>query len=326
MKVGYVHPYHAEEAPIYMSSNYVVNLIFKLAGPEQVSPHYESLSRSRRGLIFLFAYTASITTILQCGGWETNDWVKGMLFQHEFLIAFYIGFTEMRHFTYLIGPKFSIFYSVYSQYELLQFANQWADTIELVQNDHLRHTREQLEYSGLDKEYTFVKNRALVNFLTNQKLAAETSFHNRSVNMLNQISNFEKSNLKNQLRGIVVGSVNDVLARVEDPVYAADIQEGAFQSALSGIRAGVMTYENDPILPMIQQEMAGKLEKFKGLSAAEESALLSLSQEQRESVIRSDRQSKNEFLAASPAVSHATLKTTEKYLEYTAMVQGATRA
>jgi len=144
--------------------------------------------------------------------------------------------------------------------------------------------------------------------------------------MLNQISNFEKSNLKNQLRGIVVGSVNDVLARVEDPVYAADIQEGAFQSALSGIRAGVMTYENDPILPMIQQEMAGKLEKFKGLSAAEESALLSLSQEQRESVIRSDRQSKNEFLAASPAVSHATLKTTEKYLEYTAMVQGATRA
>jgi len=325
-KVGYVHPYHAEESPIYMSSSYVVNLIQKAAGPEQVSPHYESLSRSRRGLLFLFGYTASITTILQCGGWETNDWVKGMLFQHEFLIAFYIGFTEMRHFTYLIGPKFTIFYSVYSQYELIQFANQWADKIELVQNDHLRHTREQLEYSGLDKEYTFVKNRALVNFLTNQKLAAEAAFHNRSVNMLNQISNFEQANLRNQLRGLVVGSVDEVFARVDDPAYSATIQRGAFESALNGIRAGVMTYEADPILPMIQEEMAGKLSQFQGLSAAEESALLSLTPEQKASVVASDRQQKNEFLAAAPAVSHGTLKVTEKYKDYMSMVQGATRA
>lgn len=326
MKVGYVHPYHAEEAPIYMSSDYLVNIITKVAGPEQVSPHYESLSRSRRGLLFLFGYTASITTILQCGGWETNDWVKGMLFQHEFLIAFYIGFTEMRHFTYLLGPKFTVFYSVYSQYELIQFANQWADRIELVQNDHLRHTREQLEYSALDKEYTFVKNRALVNFLTNQKLAAEASFHNRSVNMLNQISNFEQANLRNQLRGLVVGSVDEVFARVDDPAYSATIQRGAFESALNGIRAGVMTYEADPILPMIQEEMAGKLSQFQGLSAAEESALLSLTPQQKASVVASDRQQKNEFLAAAPAVSHGTLKMTEKYKDYMSMVQGATRA
>jgi len=184
-KVGYVHPYHAKESPIYMSANYFTNLFFKAAGPEQVSPHYESLSRSRRGLIFLWAYIGGITTILQCGGWENNDWVKGMLFQQEFLIAMYIGLTETRHFTYLIGPKFTVFYSVYSQYELIQFVNQWADRVELVQNDHLRHTREQMEYSCIDREYMHVKNRALVNFLTNQKLAAETHFHQRSLNMLN---------------------------------------------------------------------------------------------------------------------------------------------
>jgi len=127
------------------------------------------------------------------------------------------------------------------------------------------------------------------------------------------------------LKEIVVGSVDKVLARVDDPAYSADIQKGAFQSALSGIRAGVMTYENDPILPMIQEEMAGKLSQFQGLSAAEESALLSLTKEQRNSVVSSDRQQKNEFLAAAPAVSHGTLKVAEKYKEYMTMVQGATK-
>jgi len=128
------------------------------------------------------------------------------------------------------------------------------------------------------------------------------------------------------LKEIVVGSVDKVLARVDDPAYSADIQKASFQSALSGIRAGVMTYENDPILPMIQEEMAGKLSQFEGLSAEEESALLSLTSQQRKSVVSSDRQQKIEFLAAAPAVSHGTLKNTEKYIEYLTMVQGATKA
>jgi hypothetical protein len=86
-------------------------------GPEQVSPHYESLSRSRRGLIFAGLYVASINTISRFGGWEHNDWLRAMIWHHEFLLAYYIGYIEIRHFTFFIGPKFSIFYNVYSGYE-----------------------------------------------------------------------------------------------------------------------------------------------------------------------------------------------------------------
>ena len=146
-----------------------------------------------------------------------------MIWHHEFLIGLYLGYIEVRHFTYFIGPKFSVFYNVYSGYEYTQLANQWADSAEMVQNQHLRETKEQLEYSRIDKEYEFVKKRSLVNFLTNSKLNSEAHFHQRTVSMLNQVTQFEQANLKGQLREIANGSVETVLGRVNDPVQGPEI-------------------------------------------------------------------------------------------------------
>jgi len=185
MKTGYVHPYHCEGSPIFMSSMYFMKNLFRAVGPEQVSPHYETLSRSRRGLIFFAVYIGSINTISRFGGWENNDWLRGMIWHHEFLIAYYLGYMEIRHFTYFLGPKFSVFYNVYAGYEYAQMANQWADNVEMIQNQHLRHTKEQLEYNRIDSEYEFVKKRSLVNFLTNSKLTSEAHFHHRTISMLN---------------------------------------------------------------------------------------------------------------------------------------------
>jgi hypothetical protein len=82
-------------------------------------------------------------------------------------------------------------------------ANLWADSVEIAQSQHLRHTKEQLEYRRIDKEYEFVKKRALINFLTNSKLNAEANVHSRAHAMLNQIQNFEQSNLKTEMRNVV---------------------------------------------------------------------------------------------------------------------------
>jgi hypothetical protein len=117
MKVGYVHPYHTSGSPIYMSHLYFLRNMFTAVGPEQVSPHYESLSRSRRGLIAFGAYISSIVTVSYMGGFEHNNWLRALIFHHEFLFSLYIGYIEIRHFTYFFGPKFSVFYSIYSQYE-----------------------------------------------------------------------------------------------------------------------------------------------------------------------------------------------------------------
>jgi len=117
MKSGYVHPYHSEKYPLYMSNMYYMKTLFEAVGPEQVSPHYETLSRSRRGVIFIALYIGSIATISRLGGWSNNECSRGLIFHHEYMIAFYVGYAETKHFSYFLGPKFSIFYNVYSRYE-----------------------------------------------------------------------------------------------------------------------------------------------------------------------------------------------------------------
>lgn len=80
-----------------------LNTLWEAVGPEQVSPHYETLSRSRRGLIFLMAYVGTISTISRLGGWSNNEWIRAMIWHHEYLLAFYIGFIETRHFAFMLG-------------------------------------------------------------------------------------------------------------------------------------------------------------------------------------------------------------------------------
>jgi len=69
--------------------------------------------------------------------------------------------------------------------------------------------------------------------------------------------------------------------------------------------------------------MQDRLQKFQGLSAEEESKLLSLNDEQKKLVVENDRKLKNEFLAKAPEVSHGTIKMSEKYRNYVSMVQAA---
>lgn len=63
----------------------------------------------------------------------------------------------------------------------------WADVTEEEQLRHLRHTKEQMEYVRINAEYDYVKKRALINYLTNEKLNVEQHFHGRALNMLKMV-------------------------------------------------------------------------------------------------------------------------------------------
>jgi len=292
--------------------------LYEAVGPEQVSPHYESLSRSRRGLIFLFAYVASITSISRLGGWSHNEWIRGMIFHHEYILCFYLALMETRHFTYVVGPKFTNWYNTYTQYEIAQLLSTWNDVVEEVQQSHLVHTKQQMGYVSINAEYDFVKKTALSNYLTNQRLALEGHMKQRAVAMLQGIERFEQNNLKTLLGTITQGALDKVHSSIKDPATRDQIDEQFFQSALSGIRAGVMRYENDPLLPILNSEITARSESFKSLSAEEESKLLQLTAAQKQSLATSDRAAKREYLVAAPAVSHAGVKSQEKYQTYVA--------
>lgn len=54
------------------------------------------------------------------------------------------------------------------------------------------------------------------------------------------------------------------------------------------MRSGTMTYSGDILLPMIAKEVDARLVQFQGLSAAEESALLALSDDQKRIILAND--------------------------------------
>ena len=317
---GYVHPYHTDANPLVFSHLGYMKVLFDVVGPEQVSPHYESLSRSRRGLFFSFAYISSIVAIARMGGWENNMWIRGLVFHHEFLIAMYVSHIEIRHFTFQMGPKFTNFYNAYVRYETQQLCQQWADVVEEAQMEHLVHTKEQMEYVRINKEFEFVKKRALVNFLSNSRLALEHHMHDRAVNMISSIQRFEAQNLKTIVNAIGDDSFAKVKSAITDAAQQADIQEAAFQSALDGIRQGSMTYNNDPLLPILRNEINSRTSAYQGLSAEEESKLLSLNADQKRIISENDRKAKNEFLGKVPNINNPGIKVHDKYKAHAAYV------
>ena len=93
-----------------------------------------------------------------------------------------------------------------------------------------------------------------------------------------------------------------VTAAIEDPNQRDAIQLGAFESALDGIRNGLMTYKNDPLLPILQSEVNNRTTAYANLSNEEEGALLSLSAENKKVIAGNDRRAKEEFLTAPPSI------------------------
>jgi hypothetical protein len=316
MTKGYTHPYHSASHPLlHTSIKNTFDVISNLVGPEQVSPHYESLSRSRRGLIFSFVYIAAITNIARLGGWDNNEWIRGLVFHAEYLLGLYIGYIELRHFTFLPGPKFTIFYDVYSRYELSQLASQWNDTAEELQQTAYQNSRQQVEYMRIHNEYSFIKKRSLINFLTNERLNLEKHFHDRTVTMLNTISSYETQNLKNKLNTIAQQSFAATLERVNNDHDGA-IKEQAFNAALEGIKVGKMTFENDPVMPILHEEINERTKDLRDLTPEQESAMLSLKTDQRHSVVQMDNAAKDAYLSAVPHITSQGLKAHDKFLRF----------
>jgi hypothetical protein len=286
-----------------------------LVGPEQVSPHYESLSRSRRGLIFMALYIGTITSVARLGGWDHNEWIRGLIFHHEYLIALYVGYAEVRHFTWLPGPKFTVFYDVFSRYESMQLASQFNDTAEQVSLDFYQKTKQQVEYMRIHNEYQFIKKRSLVSFLTNERLNLEKHFHDRTLSMLGNISNFEEQNLKNKINQMTQEAFNATLKKVEsDPDKS--VRRQSFVSALDGIRKGSMDFSKDPVLPIFKDELSSRTKVLKSLSLEDENKLLALSEDQKRSVATMDRSVKDAYLGAAPSVSSQGLKGHAKFAKY----------
>lgn len=111
--------------------------------------------------------------------------------------------------------------------------------------------------------------------------------------MLESISNQEQKQLHN-IKHIAQESFNDALKSILSDKH--ETHRKAFQAALTGIKKGEMSYENDIVKETMLSIFKEKTAKLKNLTPEEESRMLSLTAEQREQVATQDRIAKNEYL------------------------------
>lgn len=122
--------------------------------------------------------------------------------------------------------------------------------------------------------------------------------------------------MKNHLKKIAQGSLEVVNSTLADASKKQEILDKSFQDALQGIRAGKMTYEKDPLLPLLQEEMNRRISEFKGLSSDEEGRLLALTPDQRRIIADQDRKTKNDYLGQAASINNAGVKAHEKYRRF----------
>ena len=145
-------------------------------------------------------------------------------------------------------------------------------------------------------------------FLINEQIALKNHLYERAQNILKQAEAFETNNHAKIINEVMAETLNAV-----DKAYAENkdqIEREIFQLALQGIAKGRMDYANDPILPYIVKTIQKTVEKFDSISPEEQKKLVTLTNDQIESIRASDERLRDEFLNNEPKID-GTLKSSE---------------
>jgi hypothetical protein len=78
-----------------------------------------------------------------------------------------------------------------------------------------------------------------------------------------------------------------------------------------------MTYENDPVLPLIQSEIKKKLEPLTKLTPEEENKMFALDSDQKKQVSDNDHRAKIGYLSNPPNIASGSVKNTDVYKNIT---------
>lgn len=76
---------------------------------------------------------------------------------------------------------------------------------------------------------------------------------------------------------------------INDPTKGEELKRSSFLDALNGIKRGIMNYDRDAILPLLNDEIMERTKKFEDLTPADEQKLVQLTQDQKRLVAENDR-------------------------------------
>lgn len=299
-KKTFVHPFHDPDvAPVVTSSLYLQRGMQEWLGPEIVSPHYENFAMSRKWAIGFWASMISLTIVL-----DTPDF--HLLASNLFIpVAFWIitmyFFLEGRK--SLMKPLLFTFHEDIISHEYKLMDSYWNDNMREFLNERISKAREQIEYYDIHEDYYKVKSESINRFLAIEQVNLKNHITQRAEKLLQSAEQMESSNQRSLINNIVNEAISEVDKTLNESID--DIQDGMFESALIGIKRQSMTYEKDPLLPLIKSKIEGKIKKLTSMTEEEKIKLIQLSKDQIESLKSLDRKMKDEFLQQQPKLDNS---------------------
>lgn len=246
---------------------------------------------------------------------------KQVTYEIYTLIVVLVGINESRYIvSRLPQPKLTWFYRSFHDHEQKQLLLSWYDSIEETTTSFLQATKEQIDYYLIHKEYNFVKKRVLTTYLENQRASLTKHFNERTINLLNNIKTLENNNIKAETNKIAEKALSNLLTKIKNQSENKEIIDSSFESALIGLKKGIMTYENDKILPAFIDELNKLSQPIINLTPEEENKKFALTNDQKKYLMDLDRRARQDYLTKEPEIS-TSIKNTSTYKSIIARIK-----
>jgi hypothetical protein len=234
-----------------------------MVGPEMVSPHYENFAMSRKWALTLWGGLAALMYVANHR--DFHHFAASNYITYFFWIFTFYFFLEGRK--SLIKPLLFRFHTLICSHELNLCLNYWNDNMRDFLNKRLDQAKEQIEYYNVHEDYHSMKAESINRFLAIEQINLRNHIQQRALKLLQTAEQMEISNQRYLINNIVTDALGEVDRTIRDEID--NIQDAMFESALIGIRNQKMTYENDPLLPLIRQRIQGKISKLTQMTEEE---------------------------------------------------------
>jgi len=146
--------------------------------------------------------------------------------------------------------------------------------------ERMKGPKEQYDYLKLHREYLGMKSNLLDNHLESSRVQLKKHTYERALAILRTTDMYENNNLSTYMNEQLIEAVANMKATISGK-EASSIKQQAFESALIGIRKGSMTYEKDPLLPILLKEIDAMQEKSKAMTDDQITKIVQLDADQK---------------------------------------------
>lgn len=294
----YKHPYCTVHHPLMIRREDTFRAMCELLGPEQVSPHFQSVEEFGRWFSYLFIGMLFLIAMRSHNNHAFGYCVFNMMFGMEMWI-YTLGMYFARC-TVLVTPNpWKLLWIKYDMDSMLGNLYELEETNAEAQR---KSPIGQIDYLRLHQEYLGMKAEMVNTYIATQRTKLKQHLYERTLTILRGTEKMEQDNVNRVLRELL----QKAIAQIQENATKgdADTLKQAFNSALSGIKKGKMTYEGDPLLPVVQQYLDKFLHDLDNLQESDLSEQLGLTADQRAVLKAQDQRTEQVFLSQMPPIKH----------------------